>query len=77
MIGRRSEEGPRQGQSVELKRQIKGTHHVVSKKHLHRYVAESEFKYNTRDLDDGARTVRAIQGADNKRLNYRQQTERK
>jgi transposase-like protein len=58
-----------------LKRQIKGTHHAVSKKHLHRYISEIEFKYNNRALDDGARTALAIQGADNKRLTYKQQTD--
>ncbi|MFN2603966.1 MAG: transposase, partial [Gemmatimonadaceae bacterium] len=57
-----------------LKRQIKGTHHAVSQKHLHRYVSESEFKYNHRKLDDGERTVCAIRGADGKRLTYKQQT---
>ena len=51
-------------------------HHSVSKKHLHRYVAESVFKYNTRGLDDGERTVLAIQNADNKRLTYKQQVGR-
>lgn len=59
-----------------LKRQISGTHHSVSKRHLHRYVSESEFKYNNRHLDDGERTKRAIQGADDKRLMYRDQTRR-
>lgn len=56
-----------------LKRSMVGTYHSVSKKHLHRYVSQSEFMYNTRDLDDGERTVRAIQCADNKRLTYKQQ----
>jgi transposase-like protein len=59
-----------------LKRQINGTHHAVSKKHLHRYVSEVEFKYNNRDVDDGERMVRAIQGSDNKRLTYKQQIAR-
>lgn len=59
-----------------LKRQINGTHHAVSKKHLHRYVSEVEFKYNNRHLDDGERTMRAIQGADNKRLTHKEQTGR-
>lgn len=58
-----------------LKRQILGTHHSVSRKHLHRYVSEVEFKFNTRDIDDGERTVRAIQAADNKRLTYRKQVD--
>jgi len=56
-----------------LKRQIKGTHHSVSKKHLHRYITEVEFKYNNRRLDDGERTTKLIQGADNKRFTYKQQ----
>jgi transposase-like protein len=56
-----------------LKRQLLGTHHSVSKKQLGRYVAEVEFKYNTRHLDDGQRTVRAIQAADGTRLTYKEQ----
>lgn len=56
-----------------LKRQIFGTHHSVSRKHLGRYVSEIEFKYNTRHLDDGERMVRAIQGGDGKRLTYKDQ----
>jgi transposase-like protein len=59
-----------------LKRSMVGTFHAVSRKHLHRYVDESAFKYNSRDLDDGARTVLAIQSADRKRLTYRDQVAR-
>ena len=40
-----------------LKRQLHGTHHSVSRKHLHRYLSEAEFKYNNRKLTDGERTV--------------------
>jgi transposase-like protein len=54
-----------------LKRQLYGTHHAVSPKHLHRYVAEVAFKHNTRWFEDGERVVRAIQGSDGKRLRYR------
>lgn len=57
-----------------LKRQIGGTHHAVSRKHLHRYVSEAEFKYNTRDLTNGERTVKLIQSADHRRLTYADQT---
>jgi transposase-like protein len=59
-----------------LKRQLYGTHHAVSPKHLNRYVAEVAFKHNTRWLEDGARTVAAIQGGDRKRLPYRQYVQR-
>jgi transposase-like protein len=55
-----------------LKRQLYGTHHAVSKKHLHRYVAEVAFKHNTRAMEDGERVVTAIQGADGKRLRYKE-----
>jgi transposase-like protein len=60
-----------------LKRQLYGTHHAVSKKHLHRYVAEVAFKHNTRWFEDGERTVRAIQGADGKRLRYKEPVNRR
>ncbi len=55
-----------------LKRGMVGTFHAVSKKHLHRYVSEFEYRYNTRHLDDGERTVKAIRKADGKRLLYRE-----
>ncbi len=58
-----------------LKRQLYGTHHAVSKKHLHRYVTEVAFKHNTRWYEDGERVVRAIKGADGRRLRYRQPVE--
>lgn len=51
-----------------LKRQMYGTHHAVSPKHLHRYVAEVAFKHNTRNMEDGERTVAAIRGVMGKRL---------
>jgi transposase-like protein len=58
-----------------LKRQLHGTHHSVSRKHLHRYLSEAEFKYNNRKLTDGERTVKLIQAAsDNRRLTYATQT---
>jgi transposase-like protein len=54
-----------------LKRTLYGTHHAVSRRHLHRYVAEVAFKHNTRKLDDGQRIIAAIRAADGKRLTYR------
>ncbi len=54
-----------------IKRGIYGVYHNVSKIHLHRYMSEFEFRYNTRKMEDGARTVEAIKGAIGKRLMYR------
>ena len=51
-----------------LKRGVYGTFHSVSRKHLHRYVDEFVFRYNTRFLDDGERTLAAIQASEGKRL---------
>jgi len=43
----------------------------VSKKHLHRYVSEFAFRYNTRKVDDGARLESAIEAARGKKLFYK------
>ncbi len=56
-----------------LKRQINGTHHSVSRKHLHRYVSESEFKYNNRHMTDGERTAKLIRDTMGRRLTYAEQ----
>ncbi len=50
------------------KRSIDGTHHQVSRKHLHLYLAELDFKYNTRKVSDGKRTNAGIRGIEGKRL---------
>ncbi len=55
-----------------LKRGVYGTFHSVSKKHLHRYVDEFAFKYNSRRDDDGERTVLAIRSTEGRRLTYQQ-----
>ncbi|HEY7087928.1 MAG TPA: IS1595 family transposase [Tepidisphaeraceae bacterium] len=54
-----------------LKRGLNGIYHAVSKEHLHRYCAEFEFRYNARKMNDGDRTVLAIQSAEGKRLMYK------
>jgi transposase-like protein len=51
-----------------LKRGLVGTFHSVSRRHLHRYVAEFVFRYNHRKIEDGARTIAAIRGGIGKRL---------
>ena len=51
-----------------MKRSLDGTHHQISRKHLHLYVAELDFKYNTRKVTDGERTVQGIGRIEGKRL---------
>ncbi len=55
-----------------LKRGIVGTFHHVSKKHLHRYLNEFDFRFNARKISDGERTLEAIKGFEGKRLMYKQ-----
>lgn len=53
-----------------IKRGLTGIYHAVSKKHLSRYLSEFDFRWNTRNENDGERTVRAIESAIGKRLDY-------
>jgi transposase-like protein len=75
---RRTAKGVAHSNSIEgcfalLKRGIYGTFHSVSKKHLHRYCAEFEFRFNARNIDDGERLALAIKKGDGKRLTYADQ----
>lgn len=57
-----------------FKRGMKGIYQHCSEKHLGRYLAEFDFRYNNRErlgVDDAARTERALKGARGKRLLYR------
>lgn len=54
-----------------LKRGVIGTYHHWSEAHMHRYLAEFDFRYSTRDLTDAERTTEALKGARGKRLMYR------
>jgi transposase-like protein len=57
-----------------FKRGMKGVYQHCSEKHLHRYVAEFDFRYNqriARGVDDRARTTKALRGITGKRLTYR------
>lgn len=54
-----------------LKRGINGVYHHVGKQHLHRYLSEFDFRYNSRDVEDGERAAMAIKATTGKRLQYR------
>lgn len=57
-----------------FKRGMKGTYQHCSKKHLHRYLAEFDFRYNNRSangVEDGERAIIALCGVEGKRLTYR------
>lgn len=56
-----------------LKRGLVGVYQHVDKKHLNRYLAEFDFRQNTREklgIDDVQRTRHAIRGMAGKRLTY-------
>jgi hypothetical protein len=58
-----------------FKRAVYGQLHHVSEAHLHRYLAEADFKYNHRiavGIDDAERATALLRGAKGKRLLYRQ-----
>jgi transposase-like protein len=54
-----------------MKRAVFGTHHSISEAHLPRYLAEWDFKWNTRKITDGERAAIALEGIEGKRLTYR------
>jgi transposase-like protein len=58
-----------------MKRAVFGTHHSISEAHLPRYLAEWDFKWNTRKMTDGKRAAIALEGIEGKRLTYRRTNE--
>ena len=57
-----------------LKRGVVGVYHHVSEKHLHRYLAEFDFRFSNREklgIDDMERADLALNGVVGKRLTYR------
>lgn len=63
-----------EGYFANLKRGINGVYHHVGKHHLHRYLSEFDFRYNSKNTTDGERAELAIKGAKGKRLMYRDST---
>jgi hypothetical protein len=58
-----------------FKRGMKGIYQHCSEKHLHRYLAEFDFRYNHRirlGFNDGERAALAVKNADGRRVTYRQ-----
>jgi transposase-like protein len=57
-----------------FKRGMRGIYQHCGEKHLHRYLAEYDFRYNHRTklgFNDGERAALAVKGASGKRLTYR------
>jgi transposase-like protein len=57
-----------------FKRGMRGVYQHCGKQHLHRYLAEFDFRYSNRianGCDDTTRAVRALEGIVGKRLTYR------
>jgi transposase-like protein len=59
---------------AQLKRSLDGTHHHVSREHLHRYVTEFDFRFSTRTLADAERMALIIDGTTGRRLTYSKPT---
>lgn len=66
--GRKATTNTAEGFFGNSKRSIDGTHHYISKQHAHLYFSELDYKYNTRKVTDGARTVSGIKRMEGKRL---------
>jgi transposase-like protein len=55
-----------------VKRAVIGTYYKMTRKHIHRYLAEFDFKFNYRSLHDGEKFNLVLAQAHNTRLTYRQ-----
>jgi len=55
-----------------FKRGMRGVYQHCKEKNLHRYLAEFDFRYNTRKITDMERTIAAVRGGEGKRLTYHQ-----
>jgi transposase-like protein len=60
-----------EGFFANLRRGIDGVYHHVGRQHLHRYLAEFDFRYNSRQMNDSDRREAALKGFEGKRLMLR------
>lgn len=54
-----------------FKRGMKGVYQHCAEKHLHRYLAEFDYRYNNREITDAERAAKAIGQIKGRRLTYR------
>jgi transposase-like protein len=54
-----------------LKRGVIGTYHHWSAAHMHRYLAEFDMRYSTKNNTDGERAATILRGMEGRRLTYR------
>jgi len=54
-----------------LKRGVVGTYHHWSAQHIHRYLAEFDLRYSTKDKSDTERASDILKGMEGRRLTYR------
>ena len=54
-----------------VKRALIGAWHHTSKRHLERYLNETDFRWNARKVDDVSRVLLALMTVKGKRLTYR------
>jgi hypothetical protein len=54
---------------------MKGVYQHCSEKHMHRYLAEFDFRYSERKVEDAERMMQALAGIKGKRLTYHQPSE--
>jgi transposase-like protein len=63
-----------EGYFSQLKRSLDGTHHHVSREHLHRYLGEFDFRYSTRKMSDTERMCLLMGFVGGTRLTYKRVT---
>jgi ISXO2-like transposase domain len=62
-----------------FKRGMKGLYQHCGEKHLHRYLAEYDFRHSNRSamgIEDAERVAKIVEGAKGRRLQYRRPSER-